>query len=85
MPYGLAAEDLDFIGGGDFVRYQVDVSEANGPFTVSVALNYQSIGFRWAENLRAFGTEQTDLFMSMVNDAENFPVVVASLEVEIGE
>jgi len=85
MPFGLAVDDLDFIGGGDTVRYQVDVSEASGPFTVTVALNYQTIGFRWAENLRAYRTEQTDLFISLFDGSVNLPVVVSSVEVEVGE
>ncbi|MEN8240828.1 MAG: hypothetical protein ABFS17_02815 [Chloroflexota bacterium] len=83
--HGLAAEDLDFISGGDTVRYQVDVSEASGPFTVSVALNYQSIGFRWAENLRGYGTEQTDKFIGLYDGAVNLPVQVSSVEVDIEE
>ena len=85
MPYGLAVEDLDFIGGGDSVDYRIDVSEANGPFTVSVALNYQSIGFRWAENLREYGIRETELFIGLYDDLDNFPMFVASVEIEVGE
>jgi hypothetical protein len=83
--HGLAAEDLDFIGGGDTLRYQVDVSGASGPFTVMVELNYQSIGYRWAENLREYGTGETAIFMGMYDGSVNLPVVVASVEVEVGE
>jgi mono/diheme cytochrome c family protein len=83
--HGLAAEDLDFVGGGDMVRYQVDVFEASGPFTVTVELNYQSIGYRWAENLREYDTDEAGLFMSLYDGSENLPVVVASVEVVVGE
>jgi hypothetical protein len=82
--HGLAVEDPDFIGGEDIVRYQVDVSEVSGPFTVVVELNYQSIGYRWAENLREYDTAETSLFMSLFDGTENLPVVVASAEVVVG-
>ncbi|HEY2431502.1 MAG TPA: hypothetical protein VGI12_02440 [Vicinamibacterales bacterium] len=52
--HGAAAEDADFTGGGDRVRYSVDVAGASGPFTVDVELLYQPIGFRWAQNLKAY-------------------------------
>jgi hypothetical protein len=52
--HGTAAEDADFAGGGDRVRYSVDVGGALGPFKVDVELLYQPIGFRWAQNLKAY-------------------------------
>ena len=50
--HGDAATDADFVGGGDRVRYVVDVGQAQGPFEVQAELRYQSIGFRWAQNSR---------------------------------
>jgi hypothetical protein len=52
--HGAAAEDADFAGGSDRVRYSVDVGSASGPFKVDVELLYQPIGFRWAQNLKAY-------------------------------
>ncbi|HNR38577.1 MAG TPA: hypothetical protein PKN61_06050, partial [Acidobacteriota bacterium] len=49
--HGAASADDDFAGGGDRIRYAMDLSGATGPFTVSVRLYYQSIGYRWAKNL----------------------------------
>lgn len=49
--HGSASADDDFAGGGDRIRYAMDLSGATGPFTVSVRLYYQSIGYRWAKNL----------------------------------
>lgn len=49
--HGSASADDDFAGGGDRIRYAMDMSGATGPFTVSVRLYYQSIGYRWAKNL----------------------------------
>lgn len=56
---GHAADDLDFMGGGDAAHYSVDVSGAEGPFVAKAELYYQSIGYRWAQNLRAYGASET--------------------------
>ncbi len=50
--HGDAAADADFVGGGDRVRYVIDVGQAQGPFEVQAELRYQSIGYRWAQNSR---------------------------------
>jgi hypothetical protein len=52
--HGAAAEDADFTGGSDRVRYSVDLRGAAGPFKVDVELLYQPIGFRWAQNLKGY-------------------------------
>jgi hypothetical protein len=51
---GSAAEDADFTGGGDKIRYNIALGGAQGPFTVDAELWYQPIGYRWAENLRKY-------------------------------
>lgn len=48
---GRAAEDADFAGGGDRVRYTVPIDPGRGPFRVRAELWYQPISFRWARNL----------------------------------
>jgi hypothetical protein len=60
---GDAATDPDFSEGGDRVRYQIDVASADGPLQVDVELRYQVIGFRWAENLRTYKSEETSRFV----------------------
>ncbi|MSO30982.1 MAG: hypothetical protein EXQ48_08605 [Acidobacteria bacterium] len=60
---GGASTDADFIGEGDRVRYAIDVGEASGPFQVDVALRFQVIGFRWAENLRPYKAEESTRFV----------------------
>jgi hypothetical protein len=50
-PRGGAAQDPDFVGGGDRVSYSVDVSRTQGPWRVQAELYYQPIGYRWAHNL----------------------------------
>ena len=60
---GSAQQDADFGGGGDLVRYAVEVDEAAGPFRFEVELRFQVIGFRWADNLRAYKSEETSRFV----------------------
>jgi hypothetical protein len=62
--HGRAAEDPTFVGGGDQVRYVIDVGEAKGPFNIEVKLWYQPIGFRWAHNLERHASVETDRFVA---------------------
>ena len=60
---GAAADDADFVGGGDRVRYRMALpASAAGPLTVEAELLYQSISYRWAENLRRYDAEETQRF-----------------------
>jgi hypothetical protein len=52
--HGAAVNDGDFTGAGDRVRYSIGVADAQGPFTVEAELLYQPIGYRWANNLKAY-------------------------------
>lgn len=61
---GGAAEDADFTGDGDRVRYRLEVNAARGPLTVEVALHYQPISFRWADNLRRYDAPEPRRFVS---------------------
>jgi hypothetical protein len=51
---GGAFDDPDFDAASDRVRYSVPVGGSQGPFVVEAELLYQPIGFRWAENLKAY-------------------------------
>lgn len=66
--HGGAAQDPDFTGGGDCVRYIVDVGRSVGPWTATVELNYQPVGFRWAENLKAYDAAEPKRFVTFFND-----------------
>ena len=61
--HGGAATDADFAGGSDRVRYSVSAGGASGPFTVTVKLWFQPIGYRWAENLRAYDAPEPKRFL----------------------
>lgn len=61
--HGHAAEDDDFTGGSDRVRYAVDLGGAQGPFTVEAELWYQPIAWRWAQNLAEYDAEEPARFV----------------------
>jgi hypothetical protein len=60
--FGGAAEDSDFAGGGDRVRYRVLFDGAR-PASVDVELRYQPIGYRWAHNLSAYDAPEPRRFV----------------------
>lgn len=60
--HGGAASDEDFLAAGDRTRFAVPVT-GDGPLTVTAALRYQSIGYRWAHNLRQRPAPETDRFV----------------------
>jgi hypothetical protein len=76
-PQGKAFNDDDFLDGTDTLVYRVDTENTAGPYTVEVELLYQSIAYRWAQELKAFDTEQTRTFSDYYRSIPNLPVVVA--------
>jgi mono/diheme cytochrome c family protein len=81
---GEAREDVNFVGGGDKVEYIASIGDAAAPFTVQVELLYQSISFRWAENLSAIEDPNIASFGTFYDNVPNLPIVIASDTVEIG-
>jgi hypothetical protein len=80
---GEAKEDDDFEGGGDEIQYVIDLTDHQGPFTVTVELLYQSVGYRWANNLGVYSHPLIDRFIGYYNAVPNIPVVIASVTSEI--
>jgi hypothetical protein len=60
---GPALEDADFTGDGDRIRYLVSPGGAGGPYQVDVELRFQTIAFRWAENLKAYNAPEPRRFV----------------------
>ena len=60
--YGGARNDADFAGGGDRVRYRLPVS-ATGRLTIDVELRYQTIAYRWAQNLERYDAPEPQRFV----------------------
>jgi hypothetical protein len=61
--HGEASSDANFVGGGDRVSYRLPLEPGvEGPLLVEAELLYQAIGYRWADNLRAYSAEETQRF-----------------------
>jgi hypothetical protein len=83
--HGGAAEDADFGGEGDRVRYVVGVGAASGPFRVEAELVYQSIAYRWAQNLRPYDAPEPRRFVSAYESmASRSATVLAHAAAECG-
>jgi hypothetical protein len=82
---GRAREDEDFQGGGDKIEYAITIGDAQGPLTVTVELLYQSVGFRWAQNLRQAQGFEVERFLSYYETVPNQAVVVSSASATVGE
>ena len=81
--HGAAAEDGDFLGAGDTVHYGIKLDAASAPLTVNVALLYQSIGYRWAQNLGQQPNPAVDDFLRYYDETPNIPVVIARQEITV--
>jgi hypothetical protein len=60
--WGGALEDEDFSGGGDRVRYSVELGKAQGPFRMEAELCFQPVGYRWAMNLKRYDAAEPRRF-----------------------
>jgi len=82
---GAAMDDADFGSGRDTTRYTIALDGAQGPFTVSVELLYQSIGYRWAEKMREIDAPEPARFLEYSEQIPNQAVLIASASREVGE
>jgi hypothetical protein len=81
--YGQAKADGDFAGGGDRVRYRVPVT-VSGPVTIEVELRYQTIGYRWAQNLERYDAPEPKRFLSYyAATADGSSVVIATTQASV--
>ncbi|NNF13489.1 MAG: hypothetical protein HKN72_09705 [Gemmatimonadetes bacterium] len=80
---GQAATDPTFESGVDRVRYEVAVS-GEAPYSVSAALWFQPIAYRWALNLAEYEAFETDRFVRYyreMSSASAMPLVRAEIQV----
>jgi hypothetical protein len=77
--YGNAASDSNFISGGDLVTYQIDVSNAEGPFTINAELLYETLSYRFVQDLLKDKTSLTNRFGTYYQMADKTPLVVAEI------
>ncbi len=79
MVRGEAMEDGDFDEGGDRIGLALRLPSAQAPLTLTAELLYQSIGYRWAENLRSHEGGEIDRFLEYYDSIPNAPVIIASV------
>lgn len=65
---GRAREDADFRAGGDRIRYRVKAPTGVQEVEVRARLMFQTIGFRWAQNLAPYGAAETRRFVTLYRD-----------------
>ena len=53
---------VDFVGGGDRIRYAIPLANVQGPLRVDVELWFQPISYRWAANLRPYKAAEPQRF-----------------------
>lgn len=80
---GEARQDESFSGGQDRVTYRIPVDGAGAPYTVTVELLYQSIGYRWIENLREQNSQEAEDFFQIVDYLPTQPVVIAAQVIQV--
>lgn len=81
---GSAADDPNFSGGGDRVRYRVKLQDLNGPLHINAALYYQPIAYRWAQNLGTYEASETKKFVNYYNSmAEHSSVILTSAKMSV--
>jgi hypothetical protein len=77
---GDAASDANLQGGGDQVTYQVSTQGKSGPFEVTAEVLYESISYRFAQDLARDDTDLVKQYMAMHDAADQTPVVLASVQ-----
>jgi hypothetical protein len=69
--YGDAAVDENFIGGSDRVAYEIDVADAKGRLSITVALLYQTLSQPFVADLATTNTDLVNRFMDLYVPADN--------------
>ena len=78
--YGEAADDANFVGGGDLITYQVDVKAATGPFTFSAELLYEPLSYQFVQDLLRDKTPLVERFGGYYAATDKTPLRVAAVE-----
>jgi hypothetical protein len=81
---GRARDDINFLDGIDQIQYLMTFDSAQRPLTLTVELLYQSVGYRWAENLRGGEGVEIDRFSRYYDTIPNLPVIIDSVVIELG-
>lgn len=82
---GAAETDPDFnmLGGiegsgKDIIRYKIALNGYSGEFKAFVRVHYQAVPPSWLNEMRTFDHEEINVFLTMYDESEHVPVVVAA-------
>jgi hypothetical protein len=82
---GDAAQDETFTAGGDSVRYIIQLPQS-ATYQITAELLYQSIGYRWTDNLRGFPvSDEANQFLEMLKETPLTPVLVAQAKLDVSK
>ena len=78
MVHGAAQDDTNFQAGGDRIQYRVAAPAAARTVEIQARLMFQTIGYRWAQNLASYDAMETRRFVTYYNEnSETSAVVLA--------
>ena len=75
--HGEALQDLNFVGGGDLITYQIDVSDAKGSFTFRAELLYEPLSYRFIQDMLTDETAEIEQFAGYYGETYKQPLQVA--------
>jgi len=78
--YGAASEDANFLGGGDLITYQIDVSSATGPFTFSAELLYEPLSYQFIQDMFTDETAEIEKFAGYYGETYKQPLLVTAIQ-----
>lgn len=78
--YGEGARDTNFVGGSDQVTFRISTGSAQGPFTATAELLYQTLAYPFAKDLGAGSADEGERFAAYYATTDRTPVTVARIE-----
>ncbi len=78
--YGEALEDTNFVGGSDTLSYQIDVTNAQGPFTFQAELLYEPLSYRFIYDMFTDDTPEITRFEGYYGETLKQPLLIATIE-----
>ena len=80
---GDAMVDPDFVGGSDTVHYLIPIPAGSGKLTIEVEFLYQSVSYRFLENLKESPSAEQQILEELVEKNPNIPELVTKGELKI--
>ena len=76
MVHGRALDDANFQSGGDRIRYRVAAPPGVQQVEVRARLMFQTIGYRWAQNLVPYEAPETERFVTYYQENASTSAIV---------